>query len=355
MGLEAGTFIGDLVPANPPGSDGKSQGDDHLRLIKSVLQATFPLAIGARKFRDDDAGATDTLTWLLFRNSASPQAADLLGSYAVSGNSSTAVERIYARLEARADVVTNGAEFGSWLMKTMVNGAETIIGEFNSFRPMTHQDFSTPGAFTWNRPAGCRKIIVEGCGGGGGAGGVGTGGANLSGSSAGGGSGFSGKTGLIDVTAIASIAGVIGAAGTGGSGAAQTAGSGGGNTTLAIGGYVWGGGGGSGGYTTVITPNSASAVGGLGGLGINLIGFSENGSLGRHTSSGGFNADGGIGGSGMYGRGGAGVHLISASSGNGSNASGFGAGAGGSAMTGAGSFVDGANGTAGFLRFWELY
>jgi hypothetical protein len=46
MSLETGTYISDLVPTNPSGSDPKSQGDDHLRLIKSVLQTTFPEASG---------------------------------------------------------------------------------------------------------------------------------------------------------------------------------------------------------------------------------------------------------------------------------------------------------------------
>lgn len=42
MGLEVGTYIADLVATNPLTSDQVGQGDDHLRLIKSVLQATFP-------------------------------------------------------------------------------------------------------------------------------------------------------------------------------------------------------------------------------------------------------------------------------------------------------------------------
>lgn len=44
MGLETGTFIDDLVTTNPPGTDLKSQGDDHIRLIKAILRATFPRA-----------------------------------------------------------------------------------------------------------------------------------------------------------------------------------------------------------------------------------------------------------------------------------------------------------------------
>ncbi len=43
MGLEAGTFLDDLVVTNPVGAtDPKSQGDDHLRLIKTVLKNSFP-------------------------------------------------------------------------------------------------------------------------------------------------------------------------------------------------------------------------------------------------------------------------------------------------------------------------
>lgn len=44
MGLESGTYVEDLVVTNPPGSDTKSQGDDHLRLIKTVLKNTLKRA-----------------------------------------------------------------------------------------------------------------------------------------------------------------------------------------------------------------------------------------------------------------------------------------------------------------------
>lgn len=46
MGLEAATWISQLVPTNPTGADGKSAGDDHLRLVKQVLQNTFPFFTG---------------------------------------------------------------------------------------------------------------------------------------------------------------------------------------------------------------------------------------------------------------------------------------------------------------------
>lgn len=41
MSLETAQFIKNLVATNPEGTDPKSQGDDHLRLIKAVLQSQF--------------------------------------------------------------------------------------------------------------------------------------------------------------------------------------------------------------------------------------------------------------------------------------------------------------------------
>lgn len=52
MGLESATFIGDLNASNPASGDNTSQGDDHLRLLKSVLQGTFPNADKAFYFPD---------------------------------------------------------------------------------------------------------------------------------------------------------------------------------------------------------------------------------------------------------------------------------------------------------------
>lgn len=48
MGLEVATYINGLVTTNPVGaSDPVSQGDDHIRLLKTVLKNTFPNLTGA--------------------------------------------------------------------------------------------------------------------------------------------------------------------------------------------------------------------------------------------------------------------------------------------------------------------
>ena len=41
MGLESATWVDDLIITNPIGTDTIPQGDDHLRLIKTVMKNTF--------------------------------------------------------------------------------------------------------------------------------------------------------------------------------------------------------------------------------------------------------------------------------------------------------------------------
>jgi microcystin-dependent protein len=46
MALETGTYIDDLVATNPAATDALSAADDHIRLIKSTIKATFPNITG---------------------------------------------------------------------------------------------------------------------------------------------------------------------------------------------------------------------------------------------------------------------------------------------------------------------
>lgn len=57
MGLEVATYIDDLVISNPSGTDDRSQGDDHIRLIKSVLKNTFPNITGPVTLTQDQINA----------------------------------------------------------------------------------------------------------------------------------------------------------------------------------------------------------------------------------------------------------------------------------------------------------
>ncbi len=50
MGLETASYIPDLVATNPVAGDYVRYGDDHLRMLKTVLQSTFPDHTGAQNY-----------------------------------------------------------------------------------------------------------------------------------------------------------------------------------------------------------------------------------------------------------------------------------------------------------------
>lgn len=65
MGIETTTYISGLVATNPLSTDPKSQGDDHIRLIKAAILATFPNINGAVSATDEEisflAGVTSAI------------------------------------------------------------------------------------------------------------------------------------------------------------------------------------------------------------------------------------------------------------------------------------------------------
>lgn len=71
MGLESATYIDDLTASNPVSGDTVAQGDDHIRLLKSVLKATFPNLAAPRyleQARADVASASAPDIWAAASN-----------------------------------------------------------------------------------------------------------------------------------------------------------------------------------------------------------------------------------------------------------------------------------------------
>lgn len=351
MGLETAPFINSLNAANPVGgTDTKSQGDDHIRLIKAAIKATFPNITGAvtltqaqlnafitrNVIAGDGLTGGGTLDADRTFNIGTPGTLTLVTTNAVTADSHTHDVNI-------PDVVSGGA---AGLMTGVDKAALDVA--------VTFQDFTASG--TWTKPTGCKKIMVEGCGGGGGSGGVDGQGDNTSGASGGGGSGFSGKTAIIDVTALASGTVTIGAAGAAGTSSAP--GGNGGNTTLLLNAitYTWPGGFGS---TDYVANGSVCGLAWAGPPplnGTNVIGSGNGGHVGIHhadiaTSSG----NSGQGGSSAYGSGGEHRQSITPVVEGGLAGTGFGSGAGGALVTDSASNANGAAGKAGFMRVWEFY
>lgn len=88
-GLEAGTYISDLVATNPLGSDLASTIDDHIRLVKSTIKTTFPNINGAISSTDEElsllAGKTGTVWTSANDGVGSTLDADLLDGVSSSG------------------------------------------------------------------------------------------------------------------------------------------------------------------------------------------------------------------------------------------------------------------------------
>ena len=62
MALETGTFINSLNAADPASTDGLAQADDHMRLIKSTVKATFPNITGAVNATQTELNIMDGVT-----------------------------------------------------------------------------------------------------------------------------------------------------------------------------------------------------------------------------------------------------------------------------------------------------
>lgn len=62
MALESTTYIDGLVATNPTGTDPRSQGDDHIRLVKSTIKSTFPNITGAVNSTQAELNILDGVT-----------------------------------------------------------------------------------------------------------------------------------------------------------------------------------------------------------------------------------------------------------------------------------------------------
>jgi hypothetical protein len=126
MSLESATYIGQLVETNPTGTDPKSQGDDHLRLIKSVLQNQFGMAtdgsvavpgiiestVGGVKFPDDtvqtSAGVTQAAADSRYVNVAGDVMTGNLQTPFVVVGAADGAGILFDGDQGRVQAVTNG-------------------------------------------------------------------------------------------------------------------------------------------------------------------------------------------------------------------------------------------------------
>ncbi|QDP52900.1 MAG: putative baseplate wedge protein [Prokaryotic dsDNA virus sp.] len=98
MALETSTYINGLVATNPTASDPVSEGDDHIRLLKSTIKATFPNVTGATTATHTEMSllttATDanTASQLVKRDSSGNFSAGTITATTLAGTLSTAAQ-----------------------------------------------------------------------------------------------------------------------------------------------------------------------------------------------------------------------------------------------------------------------
>lgn len=131
MGLESATYINQLTSTNPLGSDLKSAGDDHLRLIKTVLVNSFPAVDGA-------VTATDTeMNYLV-------------------GLTSAVQTQITGKVAKAGDTVTGGFSATSYNAGTKSTGTYTPAASDGNFQYAVNG-----GAHTLAPPSTDCTIVIQ--------------------------------------------------------------------------------------------------------------------------------------------------------------------------------------------------
>lgn len=125
MGLETATYIDDLNSANPTASDNVSQGDDHIRLLKSTIQATFPNIDGAMTMTQAELNAVAEVP-----TNAGPTAGS--GTAVDFTSIPSWVKRVTISLEG---VSTNGTD--SWIVQIGDSGGIEATGYLGSANGIT--------------------------------------------------------------------------------------------------------------------------------------------------------------------------------------------------------------------------
>lgn len=164
MGLETGTYIDSLNSSNPAAGDPVNEGDDHIRLVKSTVKATFPNISGAvtsthteLNLLDGVTANTTELNYLDITTLGTAEASKAVtvdankdstgmrnltvsGTVTSSAGTLTAIESVYpvGSIYINAAVSTNPATllgFGTWVAfgagRTMV-GIDASQTEFDT-------------------------------------------------------------------------------------------------------------------------------------------------------------------------------------------------------------------------------
>ena len=157
MGLETGEYLGNLVATNPTPSDPKSQGDDHLRLIKSALQNSFAGIPGMILVSGTESGTGNAYSVALTGEPTMPTAYTasmtvlFQATHANTGNCTLSVAGIAAAplLTVDGNQIPSGGILSGAIVAAMYSGSSFYVISPNERAPLTSPAFAgTPTAPT---------------------------------------------------------------------------------------------------------------------------------------------------------------------------------------------------------------
>ena len=151
MGLESATYISQLVATNPLATDPISQGDDHLRLIKSVLQSQFSGLSGTTAVTTSEAemnildGVTATTTELNYLDITTLGQSEESKVLTADANGDVTIEDGAFDFNIASHDGTNGLLLGGTLVTASAAELNKIDGYTGTTAELNTLDVTTQG------------------------------------------------------------------------------------------------------------------------------------------------------------------------------------------------------------------
>ena len=151
MGLESATYISQLVATNPTATDAISQGDDHLRLIKSVLQAQFSGLSGTTAVTSSGAelnildGVTATATELNYLDITTLGQSEESKVLTADANGDVTIEDGAFDFDVASHDGTNGLKLGGTLVTSSAAELNKLDGVSVTSTEIDYNDVTTLG------------------------------------------------------------------------------------------------------------------------------------------------------------------------------------------------------------------
>jgi hypothetical protein len=155
--VESVTYLDDLNASNPASGDAKSEGDDHIRNIKTALLNTFPNVDGAISATDSDlsrvAGADTAVLTFSSGNMGLGVSPTNLVDFLKTQAANTIVQAKNASTSGSASTVfrlMNSANYGDLFYTSTGNTGGSGVNSLNLWNQYTGGTLSMGVAGTWN-------------------------------------------------------------------------------------------------------------------------------------------------------------------------------------------------------------